>query len=424
MLTLSPRSGDALRVMWENSQGSLRSLRQGNRERLLGLLRGGGAMHRAELARRAGLSRSTVSTIVASLLEEGLVIEAADGDTHGQQSGRPGELLTLNPAGGGVLGLDFSYREVRVAVADVAHRVLADAVADLAPDQSWVESLRIGEELVDRVLAESGFDRSQVLGAGLGVPGPIDQTSGEVGVSSNSLGWVGVHAADELSNRLRAPVAMDNTAHLGSLAEAVWGAGQGCRNSVYLKLSSGVGGGFIFDGRVFRGSIGAAGEIGHLMVDEGGPACRCGGRGCLEVYASVPAVLETLRPLMGEDVTLDTVLTASAEGNRACRRVLGDAGAVVGQAMASVCNVLNPERIIVGGGLAPAGDALFEPMRTALDRHALKIVADNVQILPARLGSMAGALGGIALVLREADRLVSADGEEPSIPSRARVAHG
>lgn len=393
--------------------GDLGSLRRANRAALLALLRESGPLHRAALARQAHLSRSAVSTIVADLLEEGFVTEVAEVD--GQQEslsssrGHRGGLLTMNPMAGLALGVDFSYACVRVVLADLAHTVLAETTADLVADQGFHDSLELAVGLVDKVLGDAGGNRAFVLGAGLGVPGPVHEARGEIGAASNSAGWEHVRAVDDFTSRLGVPVAMDNTSHLASLAEVVWGAGAGYKNVIYLKLSTGIGAGLMLDGRIFRGAVGSAGEIGHVTVDDGGPACRCGNRGCLEVYAGVPAVVAALRPALGADLTISGVLDATAAGNRACLRVLSDVGGLVGRVVASACNLLNPEIIIVGGDLAAAGDALILPLAAAVRQHALPIATEGLNVVVGHLGARAGALGAVALVLREGERFVSPD---------------
>lgn len=385
--------------------GSLRSLRDGNRERLLELLRENGVLHRAELARRAGVSRTTVSTIVADLLAEGLVVEVSD---HGSDEGggRAGHAprrragLTLNPRAGIALGLDFSADAAVGVLADLSHDVIAEGNRPLEAGQSWAECLDVGADLAGELMRRAGAEWSRVVGAGVGVPGPVDGDTGQVAVSSRSVLWAGVGAAD-LERRLGVPVVLDNTAHLGSLAEATWGAARGRRHVVYVKVAAGVSAGLVVDGRLFRGAFGATGELGHMPVDVNGPVCSCGSRGCLELYTAVPALIEAVRPMFGE-LTLDELLLRAETGNRACRRVLMDAGVMLGRGLAGACNLLNPELVVVGGDLTRAGDLLFAPLRDTLRQHALPIVAEHVRIVPGELGERAGALGGVAAILREA----------------------
>lgn len=406
--------------------GALRGLRRSNREQLIQLLRENGGLHRAELARRAGLSRSAVTTIVAELIGEGLVVEVSpalgdDGSPRGRRVGRIGDVLTLNASAGAALGIDYSLGEVRAIVANLAHDVLGATVERLEPSAKWPARLEAGLVAVNRAIEQARVAPDQFLGIGLGIPDPIDLSTGTVGRARSGPTWTGVHAADEFARRLGLPVALDNTAHLAGLAEVMWGAGTGVRNALYLKMSYGIGAGLLLDYRVFRGTIGTAGEIGHMSVDYDGPACACGNRGCLELYAGTPAILAALRPLRGEDVTLDAVIAAARRGDRACTRVIADAGRRTGEVLANVCNLLNPELIIVGGELSVAGDALLDPMREMISRHALSLASSAVRIVPAKLGNRAGALGGVALVLRESEGLGAAYRalpEQGSIPAR------
>lgn len=405
--------------------GALRGLRRSNRQQLIQLLRENGGLHRAELARRAGLSRSAVTAITAELIAEGLVVGVSsvlgkDG-TRAKRPGRAGEVLTLNASAGAALGIDYSLGEVRAVVANLAHEVLGATVERLAPSAMWPARLQAGLVAVNRAIEQARVSPDRFLGLGLGMPDPVDLSTGTVGRSRSGPTWTGVHAADEFARRLAMPVALDNTAHLAGLAEVMWGAGAGARNALYLKMSYGIGAGLLLDYRIFRGAIGAAGEIGHVSVDYDGPACECGNRGCLELYASTTAIVSALRPVRGEDLTLAAAVAAARRGDRACTRVIADAGRRTGQVLANVCNLLNPELIIVGGELAKAGDVLLTPMREEISRYALGLTSSCVRIVPAKLGNRAGALGGVALVLRESEGLGAAYRAVPGAPIRLDI---
>lgn len=382
--------------------GSLASLRDRNRGRLVGELRRAGLVSRAELARRTGLSRSTVSTLIAELQARGLVSER-EVDGAGPQGGRPPVLLGLERTAGAVLGIDFGKRHVRVIVADLAHTVLADLERPMATEQSAAEGFDAAIELADRALEDAGVTRAELIGAGMGVPGPIDVATGEVGSSAILPGWVGVRPTAELHRRLRIPVASANDANLGALAELTWGAGRDVDDFVYVKVASGIGGGLVLGGNLYTGAGGIAGEIGHSMVDESGAVCRCGNRGCLETIASTRAILDLLRPARGEQLTIEQVVAHAREGDRASRRVIGDAARAIGVVVAQVCNVLNPAKVIVGGDLSAAGDVLLDPLRDEVARHAVPAAGGHVEIVPGVLGRRAEVLGAAALVLRDVD---------------------
>jgi len=375
------------------------------KQRVLLLLRQRGMMSRADLARATGLSSSTVSSTVAEMAAAGLIIEGGSNlRPAGDGAGRPGKGIALNPRAGAALGIDFGFRHVRVVVADLAHNVLGSAIRRLPEGHTAQAGLLAAVEAVQESLAAGQVHPERLLGAGVGVPGPINRHSGIPGPSHILPGWANVRAAEELSQRLGLPVVVDNDANVAALAELTWGSGQGAWDLVYVKLHSGVGAGVVVNGHIARGAVGGAGEIGHTALDELGPQCRCGNRGCLEVYTSISAVLETVAREVGDDLTLRELLERSAVGDAQIRRILARAGELVGGVMGTVCNVLNPGRVVVGGALAQAGEVLVGPMRDALRRRSVPLVGSATEVVAGGLGTRAGPLGGVALVLREAER--------------------
>ncbi len=379
------------------------SLREANEDRVIDALRVRGVASRAELARVTGLSRSTVSTIVSDLLDAGLAGERdgqPDRETH---TGRPPVMVSLNPSAGVALGLDFGHRHLRVAVSDLSHTVLAEAWCELDVDHSSEQGLNRAAEFVDRVLEEAGADRDQVIGTGMGLPAPIDRASGSVQESSILPGWVGVDAAQEASKRLGLPVEVENDANLGALSEYTWGAARGRSEVVYLKVSSGIGAGLVSDGRLQRGVSGTAGEIGHMVLADGGPVCRCGNRGCLETLASSRAVADLLAASRREPMSTQQLLELSAGGDTAAQRLIADAGRAIGVAVASLCNILNPQCVVVGGDLGAAGDVLLDPIHDVVRRMAVPSAVADLELIAGVLGERAEMLGALALVLHQAD---------------------
>ena len=386
--------------------GSLQSLRRTNQEQLLTLLITEGPLHRAQLARMAGVSRTTVSTISAELIGLGLVTESEPGSGV---DGRAREILSVAPSVAVVGGIDFTLTDIHCQLSDLAGRPLSDEGAKVPSDASADQRLAAAMALLDRLLADSGHTRSQVLGLCLGVPGQISRATGVVGLSLPGQPWVGVDVRGKAAELIDAPLFVENNTRLEAVAESMFGAGRDCDNFLYVGLSSGIGSGLFLDGTLYRGADGVAGEVGHVSVDPHGMPCPCGNVGCLVQYASVPAVLGALRSVMGEDVTIEEVLESAQEGGRLRAGVLADAGAVVGRVLANLVNVLNPDRIIVGGELARAGEVLLDPVRTSIARYAMSS-SKNVDVVPAVLesGSRAGALGGVALVKHETPGLAAA----------------
>jgi predicted NBD/HSP70 family sugar kinase len=372
------------------------------RARVFGVLAETGAVSRADLARRTQLAASTVSAAIAELQAAGLVTEpAAAGDPRPPGTmGRPPVLVAMHRNAGVAIGLDFGKRHVRVVVSDLAHGILAERHAELDADLPAADAIAHATGLVDEVLAEAGADRDEIVGVGMGLPGPVHGPTGELGDSTILPGWVGVRAAEAMSDALGRRVEVENDANLGALSEWMWGAGRGAENMAYLKVATGIGAGFIIRGRPYTGTSGTAGEIGHTVVDPSGPICRCGNRGCLETVAGSAAILAALRGTFGADVTVGEAITCALDGHAGCARAIADAGTAIGTAVATLCNLFNPERIVVGGDLAAAGPLLVDPLREALRRGAVRSAADDVSVVEGTLGERAEVLGAVALVLR------------------------
>ena len=385
--------------------GSLGSLRALNRSRVIDTLRQLGVASRAEIARRTGLSRSTVSSLVGELQDSGVITERQANGEGGAtaRGGRPPTLIALDPSVGVAVGVDFGKRHVAVAASDLSHTILAESRREMEGDYDAGAGFKAAEELVSEVLSDAKVERDVVIGAGVGVPAPIHVQTGAVGSSAILPGWNEVMVAEEVGARLQLPVHVDNDANLAALAELHWGAGRNSSNLVYLTAGTGIGAGIVIDGRLYRGAGGTAGEIGHTTIDEGGSICRCGSRGCLETFAAMPAILELLKPSLGDDLTPEAVIESAAGGDLACLRAIGDAGRHLGAALANLCNLVNPERIVVGGSLAQAGDALLDPMRETVQRRAIVSAARDVEIRAGELSERAEMLGAVALVLYEVE---------------------
>jgi predicted NBD/HSP70 family sugar kinase len=388
--------------------GSLSSLRELNRLKVLEVVREQGTVSRVEIATMTGLARSTVSTLVAELQRAGLVVEREDIPAVSTAAGgRPPLMLSLDPGAGAVIGIQFDHDFVRVAIADLSLKLLAEGVAECDVDHDAEAGLEAAAGLVSGLLADAGVGLDRVIGAGVALSGPIDRHTGKI-VSSNILpSWVDVDAAAWLRDRLGVRVEVENDANLGALAESVLGAGRGCSEMAYVMMSSGVGGGLILGGRLYRGARGIAGEIGHVTVDDTGHMCRCGNRGCLETMVGASALIELLRRSHGDDITIERVVALAAEGDPGCRRVIADAGHTVGRVTAALCNQFNPERLVIGGELALAGDLLLGPVRESIRRYAIPEAVEGLTVAPGALGDRAELMGALALVVVQSERVLT-----------------
>jgi predicted NBD/HSP70 family sugar kinase len=388
--------------------GSLSSLRELNRLKVLEVVRERGTVSRAEIAVATGLARSTVSTLVGELQAAGLVVEREEARADGPaSSGRPPLMLSLDPGAGAVIGIQFDHDYVRVAIADLSLTLLAEGVRASDVDHDARGGLEAAAELARDLLAEAGVDSERLIGAGVALSGPIDRNSGLVSSTTILSGWVGVDVSAWLGEHLGVPVHVDNDANLGALAESVLGAGRGASEIAYVMLSSGIGGALILGGRLYRGARGSAGEIGHVSVDETGPMCRCGSRGCLETLVGTGALIELLSRSHGKGITIEQTIALAREGDPGCQRVIADAGRIVGRVTGAICNEFNPERIVVGGELALAGDLLLDPLRESISRYAIPAATDELTVAAGQLGDRAELMGALALVVGQSERVLS-----------------
>lgn len=352
-------------------------------------------MIQADIARETGLSAASVSSIVRDLQTEGIL-----STSKAVSGGRRARAVSLERAAGVAAGIDFGRRHVRVTLADLSHQVLGENEVSIEPRLPAVDEIDVAIDVFHALLKSAGVSPNELVGVGVGVPGPIDFRDGNVGSASILPEWIGVNPSVMVSKRLGIDVVVDNDANLGALAEVTWGSARRHDDVVYVKVASGVGSGIILGGQVHHGHIGVAGELGHLTMDEDGAVCRCGNRGCLETVASVGVVLELLRKRHGPHLTISEAVQLAADGDIACARVIGDIGRHVGVALANVCNLLNPSIVVVGGSLVPAGEILMDPLRSAVQRFAIPAVGASTEVVASTLGRRAESLGAVALALR------------------------
>jgi len=392
--------------MTVDTPGSQSALREANQRRVIHAVRSAGALTQAEIARTTGLSAATVSNIVRELRSVGTFLV-----TPTSSGGRRAQSVSLARATGLIVGVEIGVARLRALLCSHDHEVLAEECIPYDAAPSLERSLRRTEWLVSTLLRQARVDRSSVRGIGVGVPGPVDAATGAMAPPARLAAWQGTPIAAELGDRLDLPVHVDNDVNTAALGELVWGAGRGVSELVYLNLSAGVGAALVLGGDIYTGAAGFAGEIGHLTVDEQGRICRCGNRGCLETVVGGASLVDLLPPARSGVVpSLTTLIEDARAGDLGSRRVVADAGRAVGAAVAMLCNVLNPRRVIIGGELADAGDLLLNPVREALDRQTMPSSAALVEVMPAELGERATALGAVALVER---RLARAAGAVP-----------
>jgi predicted NBD/HSP70 family sugar kinase len=385
------------------------NLREVGRLRVLEALHATPRSSRPELVRVTGLSRATVSSLVADLIAVGLVTEEEPdtGDPEPRRTGRPAQSLSLVPTAGYAIGADIGHQHVRVNLCDLFGTVLWEHWVAKDVDRAPEETLDLVAVLVGRALQETGVARGRVLGIGAGIASPVEKGSGELGAEGIMPGWVGLHITDELQRRTALPVRVTNDANAGALAELMYGAGRQVGDMVYVRLSAGIGAGIVSNGQLLLGARGLAGEIGHLPLITDGLICRCGNRGCLETVASPVAIARLLTQSWGRQVAARDLPALIRQRNTGALRAVRDAGDAVGRALSTLVTLLNPRLIVVGGDLAGAGEDLLEPLRAGVRRHTLPSAARGVEIVTGGLGDGAEVRGAAGLVLAGAPHLLS-----------------
>jgi predicted NBD/HSP70 family sugar kinase len=381
----------------DTSQGSVRDV---NRLRVLRALHRRPGSTRMAIIESTGLSRPTVSTLLDELERAGIVAQHGEpDDARPRTTGRPPGLLSIVPSAGFAIGVDVGHAHIRAAVCDLAGRLLADDVAYREVDHAPKESLDLAHELVHNVLAAAQVPVASVHGVGMALAAPVDRGTNAVHAEGILPSWGGLRPSQELADRLGLPVELGNDANLGAFGERSFGAGRDVDDMVYVRLSAGIGLGLILGGRSYQGSTGIAGELGHIRIDDHGLICRCGKRGCLETIASPVAIAGLLSRSRDEPLGTAELLALLEAGDRGAHRAVADAGTSVGDAIAAVVNVLNPQLVVLGGDLAVAGDVLTGAVRAAIDRHAIAPAAAAVDVVTGSLGPRAEVLGAAALVL-------------------------
>lgn len=362
---------------------------------LINLIAAQGPVTRANAMSELNWSRALVTRAASELLQEGVLTEIVP-DAPARR-GRPTALLKLVVGSAATIGIDFGFRSVRTILASVDHTLLGSDERQLSRDYGPDEGLRAAREMLDASMGAAGITWADVVGAGIAISGPIDYANNAASLQSLLPHWEGDIVA-RARTYLPCAITLGNDTRLACYAELLWGAGRGFENFLYFKLHSGVGGTYVLNRKIVTGATGAAGEFGHMTVDPTGEICRCGGRGCLETVVGVPAIVRRLRPAYGHDPEWGEILLNLQAGDPPTVRAFSDAYEVIGRATASLCNILNPQAVILGGALSRASDRIDRVVADGVAHNALSISADTPVVLGA-LGRNAAALGAVGAVL-------------------------
>ena len=297
-----------------------------------------------------------------------------------------------------IITIDLGGTNLKVALLNLKYQIIAKNVLSTRKFKKKESLILAIVESVKGFLKSRNLSNRQILGLGLGLPGPIDVERGLVHFFPNIPGWKEVHLKRILQKKLNLPVFLDNDANLMSLAEYKLGAARGTRNALCITLGTGVGSGIIINGKLYRASSFAAGEIGHLPINEHGPKCNCGGVACLEAYIGNNRIKAQARKIFKREISLEELSNLAQRKNKKAAGIWLDVGRHLGVALVGVVNLLNPDCIVIGGGVSNAGKILFDRVKEIVAKQAMDIQAKHVKIFKAKLGNDAGLIGAAVLV--------------------------
>ena len=296
------------------------------------------------------------------------------------------------------IGIDLGATRLKLAVVDEKGKCSYRREVDTLFRSDHAALIDSIASNVKDIIKTSGIAKRSILGVGIGVPGPVDSRRGIVRYFPNIKGWEQVPLKSILEKKLHLKVALDNDVNAMTLGEYKFGAGKGAENLICLTLGTGVGGGIIINGEIYRGSTMCAGEIGHIPINEKGPKCNCGGIACLERYIGNRYILYRSKRVFGKDVALERLDVLAAKGNKKAIGIWEDVGRKLAVALTGVVNLFNPDIIVIGGGVSKAGEFIFGPLRRELRARAMRDQARHVKIIRAKLGDNAGIIGSSLLV--------------------------
>ncbi|HHV81843.1 MAG: ROK family transcriptional regulator [Dictyoglomi bacterium] len=362
-----------------------------NRNLILRLIYERGSISRQEISRLIGLTPATVTNITGELLEKGFITELSN-FREKSSAGRKAVPLAINPTAGYVIGVDIRPKIVRMSISDLLGRL---SNIESFPYNSNRDELI--ETLVEKlqVLTE---DRD-ILGIGIGVPGLVDSSSGEVKISPN-LGWKNLNLSGPIEKSLRIPVTVENNVRVMALGERWFGKGKKSDNFILVYVSLGVGSGIVISGKIYKGINNSAGEIGHTVVSEDGELCNCGKKGCLETFASARAIVKNFKGTsLDEDSDIDEIKSAIEKGDKRAIEIVNRAGHYLGVGISNLVNILDPEMIILAGRVIRLGKTLLFPMRESLESRLFS--TNKIRIEISELGKEIGLYGASALALEK-----------------------
>lgn len=312
------------------------------------------------------------------------------------------------------IGIDVGGTNVKIALVDKSGKIIYSNSVPTYAKMGYEYTVNNIKQAIKDLMKETNTTAKDIDGIGFDFPGQVDYKTGVVKLAPNIPGWVNVPIAQMIEEEFHIPTRIDNDVRCAALGEMKFGAGQGCENFVCITVGTGIGSGLVVNGQLVRGASNAAGEIGHIKLQmKDGLICGCGDTGCLEAYASGPSIVAMAQDYIkggkstkfremaaaeGGEITPYMIAKAAEAGDPVAKRIFAIVGEYIGIGLTSVINLLNPEKVIIGGGVAEAGDLLLDPIRKTIKERAMVVAGSAVEIVPAQLGNSAGVIGASMLI--------------------------
>ncbi len=382
-------------------------LRAINRFKVLHSIREQKLLSRVDIAKMTGLSQASVTGITAELIDDGLLFEKKEGKSIG---GRKPILLAINPEGAYTIGVFLSIHQINVVVVNMKAEILASLTKPI--ETSEISPENISEEIIQAIqkcIWESGLSKNQISGVGISLPGLVDSETGVIRFLPNYQ-WREVNLRDLIYQKLEIPTYVENSANTLTIAEQWFGNGKGISNFITVNLEHGIGAGIVINGQIFRGDRGIAGEFGHVIINEDGPTCRCGQKGCLEAYSGNYAIIRDAEmaakekkwsPNSNAKLTIEEIVAKANAGEKCLQDIFEKAGHMLGVGLINLIKIFNPACIIISGKGVNAGDLVLKPMLSVIEQYQLKQIDSHTRFIIQKWDPYDNARGAGALVLQE-----------------------
>ncbi|ERM92667.1 xylose repressor [Caldanaerobacter subterraneus subsp. yonseiensis KB-1] len=385
-------------------------VKQINKSIVLNTIRKKGNISRAEIASITGLNKSTVSFLVDELINEGFVKEEGPGESRG---GRKPIILNINEKAGCIIGIDLDVNYILIVLTDLMANVIWEKKMDIEIGESQQTIIERLIELIDEAISNAPETVKGILGIGIGVPGIVDYKKGIILLAPN-LKWENVPLKQIVEDKFKIKVRIDNEANVGAIGEKWFGEGSKYNNFVYVSAGIGVGTGIIINGELYRGTMGLAGEMGHMTIDIHNHQCRCGNTGCWENYASEKALFEYIENQLINNVkdeyinkenfdnlTTLKVIDYAQKGSIIAKKALKEVGKNLGVGVVNIINTFNPELVIIGNTLSLAKELILDEILKEVEAKSLVYRYSKTKITTSKLELQAGAVGAVSLVISE-----------------------